>query len=472
MKKLSSEAFLDACGGRGPFYLDVTPFDGYAPLRQVLTQPFVLIGRHPRADVCLKDPEVSRRHAFVQMVAGHFFCVDLGSRTGTHWAAGPRSRGWLPNHAPLRVGAYQLAVADTSPGIGLPITATPDGWDPWSKGSLARYALPTITLSILNDGKKVCRWRMNRVLAVVGSASSCKVCLRGPGVQGYHCGLVCTPAGVWVIDLQRHGGVQLNDIPVAYALLEDGDQLQLGSYTIHVNYSPAVPSTGENPCTNLLSSRVGNEGTIADLVATPVGDANGLIPWPNAGPADPSAIRTRESSDELVPDLLRQFGELQRQMFDQSMHMMFQMFQTMHGEHVGVLREEMDRLGDLNHQLQTLVADRLQSAPAPIPEPPPPPRESSPLAPATPVEPEPAANSAVPRPAPEPAPPTSVAPPQAAAMPLPPRPAAPANNGRAAPATPAPGQDVHVWLYERMNAIQNERQGLWTKILGVLKKKE
>ena len=34
------------------------------------------------------------------------------------------------------------------------------------------------------------------------------------------------------------------------------------------------------------------------------------------------------------------------------------------------------------------------------------------------------------------------------------------------------GEDVHIWLCQRMEAIQQERQGIWDRIVGVLKKPE
>src|SRR5437868_3665773 len=100
MKQLSLEAFLDACGGRGPLALEVTAPDGQPARRQVLHQPFALLGRHERADVLLDDEAVSRRHALIQLIAGHWYCVDLGSRTGTHWDQAAQARGWLSGAVP------------------------------------------------------------------------------------------------------------------------------------------------------------------------------------------------------------------------------------------------------------------------------------------------------------------------------------------------------------------------------------
>ncbi len=177
----------------------------------------------------------------VQVIGGRTFCLDLGSRAGTHWEGG-KGRGWLPGGAPFHVGPYQLCLAQADADS---IACPPDGWDPLARGSLSRYALPAITLHILNHGTTVFRWPMNRVLAVVGNGDECKVRLRGPGVSKYHCALVCTPLGVWAVDLQRRGGIAINGTLVSHALLEDGDRMQLGSFTLCVECAaaPAPPVT-------------------------------------------------------------------------------------------------------------------------------------------------------------------------------------------------------------------------------------
>src|SRR5260370_34642064 len=163
MKQLPLEAFLDACGGSEPLRLDVSPPDGGGPVRQVLHQPFALLGRHERADVCLQGSGVSRRHALVQMIAGRFYCLDLGSRTGTHWDGAGQGHGWLPAQTPFRVGPYRLWLAE---GTSDSTAVAADGWDPFARGSITKQALPSITLRISNNGTTVCRWRMNRVLAI------------------------------------------------------------------------------------------------------------------------------------------------------------------------------------------------------------------------------------------------------------------------------------------------------------------
>jgi chromosome segregation ATPase len=88
---------------------------------------------------------------------------------------------------------------------------------------------------------------MSRVLALVGSSSACRVRLRDASVSKYHCSLVGTPAGVWVVDLLSRTGTCLNGQPIRWALLSEGDRLQVGMYVLRVWYengSTATPPFG------------------------------------------------------------------------------------------------------------------------------------------------------------------------------------------------------------------------------------
>jgi hypothetical protein len=187
-----------------------------------------------------------------------------------------------------------------------------------------------------------------------------------------------------------------------------------------------------------------------------------------------AAFAGEPCSADFVSSLLRQFGEMQRQMFDQSMAMMFQMFRTMHGEQVGALREELERLEELNRELQDLLNQRGAVMASSVPFSAPAGNRGEPnRADAGVTSQEPAPREAPKRE------PTSAGAPQGVApdpslSPRPSRSTPPAfDPKKSAPplSSPAEGQDVHLWLCQRMEAIQQERQGLWDRILGTLGKK-
>src|SRR5437764_7907989 len=106
--KFSVDACFQACGAAGPLRLEVVRGDGQEGLWSAVHQPFAVVGRDPAADVFLDDAAVSRRHLYLQVIDQRVFCVDLASRTGTHWPEGARPCGWVASPTGVRVGPFRL----------------------------------------------------------------------------------------------------------------------------------------------------------------------------------------------------------------------------------------------------------------------------------------------------------------------------------------------------------------------------
>ena len=84
--------------------------------RLVLPRPYALIGRDRRTDVMLDHDLVSRRHAFLVIIEGWPFFIDLESRSGSSLAdSPPREWGWLRPGQALQIGPYRIRSGD--PGI-------------------------------------------------------------------------------------------------------------------------------------------------------------------------------------------------------------------------------------------------------------------------------------------------------------------------------------------------------------------
>src|SRR4051812_44136608 len=77
--------FADACGATAPLDLRVDLADGGVLAEGSVNQPFTLVGRDDACDVTLSDPEINPRHAWIQVIGGRAFAIDLGSRTGLAW---------------------------------------------------------------------------------------------------------------------------------------------------------------------------------------------------------------------------------------------------------------------------------------------------------------------------------------------------------------------------------------------------
>src|SRR5262249_11973766 len=192
----------------------------------------------------------------------------------------------------------------------------------------------------------------------------CKVCLQSDLVARYHGSLVATPKGTWVVDLQRREGFVVNGTPVRHALLEDGDQLQVGEFLIRVRCE--APASPLRPPVPARDTALATRAPDTDLWLGDRHDASSqpLLALP-AGFPEPLT-----SLDQIRP-FLSQLGQLQQQMFDQfqqAMVMLFQMFSAFHKDQAGALRGDMERLRDLTHELHALQLQLAQRPPAlPIP---------------------------------------------------------------------------------------------------------
>ncbi len=231
MSQQSIDRFLEACGGTGPLYLNIEYQGRPEPMRRVLQQPFALIGRDARSDLFLSHEQVSRRHAYLQLIGGRLFCVDLLSRTGTHWRRGPKPYGWLDYQRAIRIGPFWIRLVDEAQdGQAAPPS------QPSASEFLAQYGLPAVTLEIVGMSGDSWNWQMTPTVALVGRSENCRVHLRERSVSRFHCSLVRTPLGVWVIDLLGRGGIEVNEVFVRCTRLDDGDRLQVGKFLIRLHY--------------------------------------------------------------------------------------------------------------------------------------------------------------------------------------------------------------------------------------------
>jgi pSer/pThr/pTyr-binding forkhead associated (FHA) protein len=488
--------FWEACGATGPLHLRVQSDKDPRGTIHVFPQPFVVVGQDGKNDLQLSHPDVSMRHAYLQVIAGRLYCVDLQSRTGIFWKTGSQQAGWLEPGEAVRIGPYVVHVLEE--GFG------GDGED----ADAASYFvdaphLPAVCLEFLRGGAEQGRWRMNGTVVQVGNATDCGVRLVDPSVSRFHCSLVRTHRGLWAVDLLGRGGICVNGTMVRCARLKDGDELQVGRYLIRFRnevVSPAGPGLVEPALANQpdWQGALPGVGPAAELAAPAgvralpppgVGLSGAAVPLPvprtegalvPAGGAGPGS----ELSTAALMPLLNQFGLMQQQMFEQFQQttlLLVQMFTSLHGNQLAVIREELQRVHRLNRELHGLYAELARNGRTPA-------EATSPKTAAGPAgnPDKPASRPAMttaggskpvppkePARAPEPARPT----PAPAASPRPggpPRAENPARKPAAAPAeiTPPPGSpppadgNMHAWLSQRIASLQQEQQSSWQRILS------
>jgi hypothetical protein len=342
--------------------------------------------------------------------------------------------------------------------------------------SLESGALPRVALEFESRTAGHSIWRMSQVLALVGSSGRCKVRLFDSNVSKLHCALLRTTCGLWVVDLLGRGGITVNGSAARFARLGAGDVLGLGQVVVRPTFEePAAPG-----------------GPASGVWGGPPAPGAGLPerqtprPWsglPTPGflpPARPSTGTDLSiaGGDPALAMLLNHSAQMQQQMLDQFqnwMMMMMQMFGGMHREQMAMVREEFNHVRELSQEIATLKA-QLATAPSRAQQPPHAPSQpfragpqpagwgmpSAPAPPSAPTSSAPGTNGQHPHPGAAARPPGPAREPgQGGPQPPPPR------SVKPPPSEPAP--DIHDWLSERLNAIEQEQQTRIQKIMNLIR---
>lgn len=359
-----SGLFLEACGAAGPVSLAWDdPVTGERQAR-AFDRPVVLVGRNLEADLVLDHPSVGLRHAYMQLVDGRLFAVDLGSRGGLSWGGVPRPSGWVDRSRPVRIGTTTVEVT----GEGAEPGADP-GPRPTSRRFVSRRALPDVWLEVREGDEKPRRVPFDRPLLLVGQSEHCQLRLGGPETSRFACGLVLTPRGVWMVDLLSSRGVTVNGAVSREARLEDGDQVGVGDQVVRVLYAGSSGVRGSAGVAT-LATRAASEGVLATGGAPSVEAV--LLPF-----LDPEGPALDGPSSSPGPALM----------------MVLQLMGNLHRENLELVRGELREIRRLGREMTALKAQLLapdrpadgsETAPAPAvpllgPGPGPPPVSRAPM---------------------------------------------------------------------------------------------
>jgi pSer/pThr/pTyr-binding forkhead associated (FHA) protein len=336
--------FCQACGAVTPIELEVADPDDHVPHLYTFQKPYVLIGSGSINDIVLPHPLVDYRHVYLQQIDGRVFLVDLGSETGVRVRGKQVSLCWLEPSSELLIGPWTIRVRGGS-------HTHPTS----SRGLESRLATrtmhhrpsswPTIKLEI-SDSDHSATWRVNRLLALTGSAPRCKLRLQAEDVSTFHCSFVQTESGLWVIDLLSRTGTIVNGKRIRWSWLADGDEVQIGPYLLRPLYDTnhAMPHTP--------APRTALRETTTMPVAPPLPAVPGerhLVPAKKQ--------RTAREADPLMVAVLDKFSLMQQQMFDefqQTVLMLVQMFGNFHREQMAAINEELEHVRRLTSEMNGL----------------------------------------------------------------------------------------------------------------------
>ncbi len=485
--------FWKACGSAAPLRLLVDGTDA----KQIadFPLPFAVLGRGPACDLVLNHPEISRRHAYLQVIRGRLWCLDLLSRTGV-LRSGLRETNFCIDPArEMHVGPFRLLSLNAeAPGS--------DEINPFV--ARTRKNDPSVTIEFpkalaTRQPTETPAWRLDRPITLVGRASPCKIRFQCSSVSRVHCSLVRTPEGVWAIDLLGHDGIFVNDQEVRWAKLEDQDRLRVGRFemVVHVGLPAgrALTRFPENPTQQPAAVERSPSWNLSPIQSAPPSMIGTMA---TTGPTQLESAPGADAVQTLLLTFAQQFSLMQQQMFDQfqqSTAMMLQMFGRMQRDQLAVVRQELSEIRELNREITRLHAEMLKhraAAPGapgetlpdclalPAPEASPS-RLRAPSPPAHGTSPNGASPNGVSEIASKAAPEAEARAStkangkagtdrQGALEPLEQGAPAKLEQGVAAKTTAdaPPGEEVYAWLTQRFSELQNERQTRWQKLVGTL----
>jgi pSer/pThr/pTyr-binding forkhead associated (FHA) protein len=333
------QAFGLACKAAGPIRIHAVHRATGRKQDFTVNSPFAIIGRSAAAHVRLDDSSISQGHAYLQVIEGVPFCIDLGSRTGVVWEDGTQSQGWVMPENTLQVGVFDLRVE--RPGNSRPesqhdINLAEDPDSP----ILAQAA---VEIHPASSGARTAQ-PLDRAITLVGRHPSCDLRLLDSAIGYFHCALVNTSDGVWLVDLLTRKGAILNGRTTRLSRVHDGDLIELGKISL-------VLRIGAHHSSQLAMPK-------QELV-------------PNG--QDPMALISTAVA-ESVAGAFAPVGEMMKQ-FQQCYMAMAQMFASMQQEHALLVNEQMRQIQELVDELRDLRSgssdkDGLSDATEPIGNPP------------------------------------------------------------------------------------------------------
>jgi len=334
------QAFALSCKAAGPLRLRARHRTTGVEESHIVGSPYVFLGRSPACGVRLDDPTVSQCHAYLQVVEGSPYFVDLGSRAGVVWEDGTQGRGWLAPDQAVRIGAFDVRVDGPH---ALPVADLYDGEsDHDGTGEPTETPLPTAFVEVHAAATDAGRLHpLARPVTVIGRHPSCDLRLLDNPVSYFQCALVNTADGVWLVDMLRPKGVVLNGRTTRLARVRDGDLIEIGTVT--------------------LLMRVGaHHANRTALVKAPA---------PAPAPEDAAALISARVAESMAGAVLP-LGEVMKQ-FQQCFMTMAQMFTSMQQEHAAVVSEQMRQLQEMAVELRELRSEARRGAvPAAAPQPP------------------------------------------------------------------------------------------------------
>ncbi|MGM0574845.1 MAG: FHA domain-containing protein [Myxococcota bacterium] len=235
-----------AAAAAGEWSLVYVDRDGFE-MRLALdpTEPPVVVGRHPKVDLQVHHPTVSRRHAELGWVDGRLEVRDLGSSAGTAVNGQRIERAILQPGDEVHMGEKAFRVVEELPEAEPVPGDTVETWDEdeavgGEEGWTLVYDDPG------GGGEMRCSIDPDAPPIILGRNPDVDVRLQDPSMGRKHCRVGFQRGQLIIEDLNSRNGTFVNDDQVTRRVLHAGDQVVLGSFPLRVDGpEPALEEWGD-----------------------------------------------------------------------------------------------------------------------------------------------------------------------------------------------------------------------------------
>ena len=329
--------FRQACGQTCPMLIRISSSESGARPKTVLwDRPSLMIGRAQECDLRLQHAEVSRQHAYLQIVNGHVYCADLGSGTGTHWPQASRHHGPVDFGEPISIGPYSLTI-EPAPQYGT-FEASSDSDEPDSVTTDGMF------LDFREGNNEPRRWPATRDVTLIGSGACAKVKLVHSTVSKMHCAVVRAGQALWVVDLLSEDGTIVNGELCSTRRLESGDELRIGCFAVGVHYGSPLDDES-------IKFTSDDSRTPARLPASDQSQELARIQQKALAAAEKNGSAGNGMSEQFVLDVINQMGVMQQQALQHAQQSMNQALQAVSATYQGRIEALEKEYSSLKQQL-------------------------------------------------------------------------------------------------------------------------
>ena len=348
------DSFLTACGADSSPRLAIQGGDHVV---YALPQAFVLIGRSESCDIRIDHPDVRPRHAYLQMVQGRLAYFDLGTRDGLKYGQTERVKtGCIDHDVGLGIGPFIIRRVDDLHLAQSEYVSERDGTQCDEEES-------KFFLEVVGNTVSPHLWHLKHSVTLVGRSPLCQLRLPDVSVSWFHCSLVSTPQGIWVVDLMSRNGIEVNGRSCRCSRLAVGDELVLGRLRCIIQKKSSflssyarAESLSENGSINPGNIIGKNHHSLVHSKSSPK-EAYDAIEIINPIESDIIALLSSSRTDTNNPAivmLVERFGHIQQQMleqFHQTMMMMMMNLDKAHQEELRHVKNEVEHLRELSKEL-------------------------------------------------------------------------------------------------------------------------